>query len=293
MIIVKLKGGLGNQMFQYAFGRNLSILKNVKLKIDIEEYNRHRLREYSLDCFNIFADIASAQDLKKVDVDYSIINKIYKKIIKRKSNKHLIENIEMEGIFYSEIFDIEDDIYLDGYWQNEGYFKNIEPIIKKDFSFKTPPSGLNKDYLERIKNSNSVSVHIRRGDYVNNHQTLKVHGLLDLSYYNKTISIIRNKIKNPVFFAFSDDIDWAKKNLDIDGSIIFVNHNNEQNAFEDLRLMINCKHNIIANSSFSWWGAWLNDNQNKVIIAPRQWFSKEEMKKRKSFNIVPLNWIKI
>lgn len=297
MIIVKIKGGLGNQMFQYAIGKSFSYYNQCELKLDLREFKKYKLHKYNLDCFNIDADFASSDDFKKVNMtllNNSLFSKIYFKLKRNKSNHQYQAEVKgMEGSFCPEIFNLKGDVYLDGYWQNEGYFKNIEQIIRSDFSFKEKPSQLNGEYLEKIRESNSVSVHIRRGDYINNPKTLKVHGFLGLNYYMQAIEIIKDNIKNPEFFIFSDDIGWAKNNLKINYPIHFIDHNNKESGHEDLRLMINCKHNIIANSTFSWWGAWLNNNPNKIVIAPSQWMSRDEMEKRKNFDIIPKEWIKL
>jgi hypothetical protein len=160
----------------------------------------------------------------------------------------------------------------------------------KDFNFKNHPTGQNKLTLNIINNTNSVSLHIRRGDYIKNLETYNKHGLIDLYYYYKAINYIKEHVYNPTFFIFSDDITWAKENLNIELPVYFIDFNDQTRNYEDLRLMKNCKYNIIANSSFSWWGAWLNDFSNKIVIAPKKWFNDDTIN---TYDLTPLDWILI
>ena len=298
MIIIKIKGGLGNQMFQYALGRSISLCCNKAVKFDLFEFEKYKLHNYSLDCFDVKVDIATKDDLRRFGISYHnnrLIHAIFRRIQNSLiiNSRYKLKNEEYQGGFDRSVFEIKNDVYLDGYWQNEKYFKEIEDVIRKDFSFKEKPNKLNSNYLDKIEKVNSVSLHIRRGDYASNPKTLKFHGLLGLDYYEKAVEIIENNIKNPEFFVFSDDIEWAKDNLKINYPVNFVNNNSKEKGYEDLRLMMNCKNNVIANSTFSWWGAWLNNNPEKIVIAPSQWFSKEEMEKRKNWDIIPKEWKKI
>lgn len=298
-IVVKLKGGLGNQMFQYAIGRALAIKNKDSLFLDLTFLLNKNLssRNYGLDVFDIKANPTF---LSKVSLRTSsfnpLINKKSRSLNKIKNIIDLQQNInetqDIEGSFKSkrEFLNQKGNLYLNGYWQNERYFKDIEHTIREDFSFENKPSKINKEFLKKISKTNSISLHIRRGDYAKNSKTLATHGLLGLDYYFNAINIMKEKLPNFELFVFSDDIDWAKKNLNIDTSVNFIDHNKKD--YEDLRLMINCKHHIIANSSFSWWGAWLSKNNNKIVIAPDNWFTKKGLEGRKNFNIVPDNWIK-
>ena len=175
--------------------------------------------------------------------------------------------------FHSEILNLPNNVYLNGYWQSEKYFNNIEDIIRKEITFKKEPNDLNKKHIDKIISANSVSVHIRRGDYMNNPSTKKKLGLCSDEYYFKAINYIAENIENIHFFIFSDEPQIAKNLLEkIKHPKTFI-YNNNDNGSEDLRLMSYCKHNIIANSSFSWWGAWLNKNNNKIVTAPKHWFN--------------------
>ena len=295
MIIIKLQGGLGNQMFQYAIGRKLSILNKTELKLDLNflldrtPRPNFTYRDYNLNIFNLKVEFATQEQIKPF-VNYpdnKIKIKIYTYLFLVKNNKYINEK---QPTCEPDIFKLTGNIYLDGYWQTEKYFSDIKNILYNDFTIKIPQDKKNQEIAEIIKNSNSVSIHIRRGDYIENKQTYNVHGVCDLDYYNNCINLLLKQIENPRFFIFSDDHQWATENLKLDYPITFVDHNDGSKNYEDLRLMSQCKHNIIANSSFSWWGAWLNSNPEKIIIAPQKWFS---VTTRNIKDLIPDSWIKL
>jgi Glycosyl transferase family 11 len=264
MIIVNLYGGMGNQLFQYAAGRQLAEKHHTTLKVDIENFKTDKRREYSLHHFNIKEIFCTSFD---------------KAIIKWKERTRKLLNKEKPGAIYTEqsrgfdekFMKLRNNTYLDGYWGNEKYFTTIENIIRTEFTVRLPPTGINEMYLQKIKATNSVAIHVRRGDYVSNKETNAFHGVCSVAYYQEAITQLSAKISDPHFFIFSDDIPWVKENLLINKfPVDYIEHNNNL-AHEDLRLMHSCKHNIIANSSFSWWGAWLNNNPGKIVIAPEKW----------------------
>lgn len=282
MIIIKLIGGLGNQLFQYSLGRHLSIRNNAQLKLDVSGFETYKLHKYSLYNFNIVENFSSNEEVKKLGINNKILKNInnllplqYRKYIK-----------ESGYLFAPMILDLKDNVYLEGYWQSEKYFKDIEDAIKKEITLKVEVDELVQNLIDGTE---SVSLHIRRADYVTSPKAIKVYSACSLEYYRQAIDIITKKISNPNFFVFSDDIDWAKKNLKINYPLFFVDHGAEKN-YEDLILMSKCRHNIIANSSFSWWGAWLNNNSDKIIIAPKKWFNDNS---KNTSDLLPNNWIKI
>ena len=291
MIIVKLSGGLANQMFQYALGRALSIKNNDELKLDVSGFAQtpagDTKREYELKFFNIEEKFASEKEIRPL----IIRNKFLVKVIRRLpflsfiNKRHVIEH----GInFQPEILKLKGDLYLEGFWQRKNYISSIEKIIRQDFTLKPEfASRLKQDWLNKINNSNSISVHVRRGDYVTNKITNKLFGVCDLDYYYQGIKLIAAKLKNPAFFVFSDDLDWCQKNIKSSFPIHFVTGNK---SYEDLILISNCKHNILANSSFSWWSAWLNSNPDKIVIAPKQWFKKKILS---ASDLIPESWLTI
>ena len=286
MIVINLRGGLGNQMFQYAFARYLSIINNAELKLDISSFENYEWHTYGLNAFHISENILSHSEKNN-------FLKTNDSFLKRKFKNIFFRNIEVveKNIMYNEKYKIlKDPLYLTGYWQSEYYFKDIEDIIRNDFSFKFEPSHKNFTYLENIKNENSVSLHIRRGNYENDPNVNKVHGTISMNYYENAIELITSKILDPIFYIFSDDINWSKNYLKIKYPTNFIDFNDLD--YEDLRLMSNCKHHIIANSSFSWWAAWLNPSRNKIVISPKIWFKDEYLNSLTS-NLIPKEWYRI
>jgi hypothetical protein len=295
MIIVKLQGGLGNQMFQYAIGRKLSLLNKTQLKLDLNflldrtPRSDFTYRDYNLNIFNLKLEFATSDEIKPF-VNYlgsKIKRKIYTYLFLGKNNKYISEK---QFTCDPNIFKLTGNIYLDGYWQSEKYFADIKDILYREFTIKYPQDIRSREISNMIKNTESVSIHIRRADYVQNQLTYKIHGICDLDYYYNCINLLLDKVQNPHFFIFSDDTQWVKENLKLNYPITFVDHNNASRNYEDLRLMSQCQHNIIANSTFSWWGAWLNQNPDKIVYAPQKWFNDQT---RDTKDIIPETWVKV
>ena len=288
MIITRISGGLGNQMFQYAIAKSMAKKNDDIFKLDISFYPKQILRKYELNYFNIEENIATEKESNnlrgKEDFLYKVKNKLGLKI-NRPSSYTFENNITT---FDKEVWYKSKNIYLDGFWQNESYFEMIRDDILKDFTLKIDISNEAKKYLKSIKKENSISLHVRRGDYVQNTHTNSVHGTCGLEYYKSAIEYISKKTTIPIFYIFSDDISWCKENFDFIDNIVFVD--DTKTAFDDLELIKNCKHNIIANSTFSWWGAWMNKYDEKIVIAPKVWFIDE---KWKNLSIALNDWIKI
>jgi len=285
MIIVKLQGGLGNQLFQYAAGRNLAIKNNTTLKLDIHSYQNNPDRSYGLDIFNIdehFATDAEISNLNKAG-----LNKLVEKLKPFASKTTIIED---NHDFNKDVLELSGNKYLIGYWQSEKYFKSIENLIRQEITLKDKLSENYSDMAIEIKSTNSISLHVRRGDYMANPKFSKIFQILDLDYYKKAIDLITEQIADPSFYVYSDDLPWAKDNLPIPHPHVFVNPDKKLKDGEELMLMSLCKHNIIANSSFSWWVAWLNQNPEKIVIAPKKWSNDNSTN---TFDLLPNNWIKI
>lgn len=267
MIIVKLQGGLGNQMFQYALGRNLSLIHNVPFKIDssyLRKPNQSR-RTFLLDGFNIAATEATVAEIAQYR---STFQKVLDWLRPEPKRKKVLE--------HSPDFDPSllkrSDGYFDGHWHNKKYFQANEQTIRKDFTLKNPFGASARETSEKIKSEhNATSLHIRRGDYVTISKIAAVHGTLPLSYYETACEIILDKNPDAHFFISSDDIAWSKANFPKNLPATFIS-SPEISECEELTLMSMCKHNIIANSTFSWWGAWLNTNSDKIVIAPKDWY---------------------
>ncbi len=288
MIIVKLQGGLGNQMFQYALGRNLSLIHKVPFEMDLSYLKKPNQsgRAYQLNGFNLKTTEASEKEIRKYTgpipklLDRFFRNRLYK--------KHIKETFDGFNAYVLK----RGDGYFDGHWnmQSERYFHPNEEAIRKDFQLKTSLNNKALEVSKRINNTeNSTSVHIRRGDYVTIGKVADVHGILPISYYKNACEMIVGKFPNATFFIFSDDIKWAEENFPRNYPAVFVSSSNISDH-EELKLMSSCKHNIIANSTFSWWGAWLNENKDRVAISPAKWFKSGNYN---TGNIVPKGWFKI
>ena len=258
MITVRIFGGLGNQMFQYAAGRSLSKKYGVKLKLDTSFFKSNKERKFLLDKFDVSEDIVISHDMTLFN------SKLVRKVLAMiKLPKWYHRNYS--NTFQSDFFNLPDNAYIDGYFQDERYFKDIKDILVKEFLPSFVLSDEYKLWLETIKSSNSVSIHVRRGDYLLK-KNIEVHGVLGVDYYERAVSKINKNVEHPKFFIFSDDEQWCIENIipiTKNGQIVKIRSENRD--VEELILMSKCKHNITANSSYSWWGAWLNQNENKII----------------------------
>ncbi len=284
MIISKLLGGLGNQMFQYAVGMHLAYKLKMPYYLDIDQLNRDTLRNYELNHFNISASIASEKNITSFPVGASSLKQFFN------SRKYVVEE---ELNYNPHLLDLKKPSYLEGYWQSEKYFHEIREIIGNEFVIISPLSDQTLAIEEELHTSyNCVGVHFRRGDYVANAKTNKVHGICSLDYYESAINHFREKYSNLKLYIFSDDIDWVKENLKVNVPVSYVHHNDAEHAYQDLYLMSQCKHQIIANSSFSWWAAWLNSNENKEIVAPSKWFV-DTNRENQAVDIVPESWLRL
>jgi hypothetical protein len=287
MIIVKLMGGLGNQMFQYTAARSLSSSQRIYFDYSFLNNNNTSLegftaRTFELNVFNNLKINGISSYLLRFLLSKNKKYALLKRLLPTKFKKVIYVN---EENFKDTItkFNGHFSYYLDGYFQNPLHFESMRKSLLKEFSFPNTSFSFN-ELKNEIKQVNSVSIHIRRGDYLNPNVS-DFHGILSLEYYQKAVSIINTKIINPVYFIFSDDPNWCKENLLFINEKIIVSGNQE--AWIDMYLMTQCKHQIIANSSFSWWGAWLNQNPDKVVISPKKWFTSIET------NIIPKEWISL
>lgn len=289
MVIVKLMGGLGNQMFQYAFGRHIALKNKRPLKLDLSFYEQEASRQYELGHFAIDVEIASQEEIDALkERHFSLASCLSRRFLAAKP-----QFVHQKGMAFDPGYSrTQRDVYLDGYWQSENFFRESAEQIKRDFQFKTEASSPNRQLLSEIAGVTAVSLHIRRGDLVENKSLNKIHGLCTLEYYSKAADLISRQTSQPVFFIFSDDMEWAKNHLKLNHEMRFVDINDQQSAHEDFRLMSCCKHNILANSSFSWWAAWLNQNYGQITIAPKKWFADAELDKQSSA-IAPDTWIRI
>lgn len=289
MIMIKLQGGLGNQMFQYAAGKRLAMRRNAELKADgtlyETEQNNMTPRSFELSCFDMDVQFAQEREIQRFKKEPNLMYRIRRRL--GMTPRSLIFT-EKQFSFDPAVLELPDDMYIQGYWVSEKYFKDIEETIRKDFTFSEPLEGKNKEIAGRIGKVNSVSIHVRRGDYVASKKTNSFHGTCDISYYEKAIEYIAKRVDDPHFFVFSDDIEWVKENLSIPYTTEYIDWNTGKESYRDMQLMSLCKHNIIANSTFSWWGAWLNANEGKIVVAPKRWFKAQEVN---TDDLFPKEWV--
>lgn len=280
MILVELRGGMGNLMFQYAAAKSLSLSLNEKLMVDISFFN-YDVDRFDLKYFSIPDEIAPVEVvLKRQNTS------LLKKIIQRILPAHKREKYR-EPFFHYDInfFKASKDVYLKGLRQSYLYFEKYQNEIKKLFTIKEPYIKHLELFANEIKMNNSISIHIRRGDYLGTVAYNEL-GLASIDYYKQAIALINKKVKNPIFYFFSDDIDWVRNEFKLSNAI-FVSNKITQNHIEDFYLMSQCRHNIIANSTFSWWAAWLNESPEKIVVAPKKWFNKL---KHSTKDLFPKNW---
>jgi hypothetical protein len=296
MIVVKLISGLGNQLFQYTIGRQLSIKHNVPLKLDTSFFSGQSLRSYKLDNYNIKAQIASSEDVDKLlywEKRSGFISKVYKKAerIIPKNKRPYFKEMEW-WVYDPALLTVSSNVYLDGYWQNHKYFENINRKIFDELTLIEEDAAVSAIEKNIVGNHSSVSIHIRRGDYITNTEAFNLMGVLPLSYYLKAIDLINSKLNNPSYYIFSDDLNWAKDNLKINRSVTYIDlEAGSKYDYVELDLMSKCYHNIIANSTFSWWGAFLNRNPEKIVVSPTNWVIRPEINARIQLQFP--SWIKM
>lgn len=290
MIISQIIGGLGNQMFQYAAGRSLSIGRNQAFLLDIAgfvDYGLHQGFELQR-VFNCPAKTATKSDLRYV-LGWQV-SSIVRRLLARSSlaawrREGLV--IEPHFHYWPGINHVPQDCYLAGYWQSQKYFQTQTAAIRADFTFKSALTKQNAELARQIGQVNAVSLHVRRGDFIHDPKANVIHGVCSLDYYQAAIRHISDRLELPYFFIFSDDIEWVRDHLKMDWPCQYVDHNQAAENYNDMRLMSLCRHHIIANSSFSWWGAWLNPSAEKIVVAPNKWFNNGNT----VVDLIPHTWV--
>ena len=287
MVIARLNGGLGNQMFQIALGTVLEIIGKNVLYDNYDIITRENVSNMTKACdvFDLNLKYANEDQVAKMsDKNNSVFNRIRRKVLGRKET-HYYEKVE--GQLDNKIFKLE-NAYLDGFWQTEKYFFEYKREIYDLFRFKSINDKCNLEFIDSINNTEvSISIHIRLGDYETDQNKKVFGGICTKDYYIKSINYFMERYNNPVFYIFSND----KKFLNdyrMKCKFFIVDCNDEKNAWKDMYLMSICKHNIIANSSFSWWGGYLNKYEHKTIIAPKKWLNIHDMPE-----ICPDSWVRI
>ncbi len=299
MIIVKLQGGLGNQMFQYALGRALGLRTGDAVLFDkswfIDVPAHETIRAFALDIFSLPIRFADKKDIP-LEQRNVLLRRLpfWRALCGRPAWVVLFDHSPVAQKRILE-WRAGGNVFLQGFWQSEKYFKDAEDVIRNDFAFRAVPDEANQAMLDKMASDlrggvESVSVHVRRGDYSSDPKTHAHHGLLPLEYYQSAMSVIDKRFPRGCYYVFSDDLSWCRDNLRFKGEGVFVDVNAGKPAWMDMRLMTRCRHHIIANSSFSWWGAWLNASPDKVVVAPQQWLSQARLV---NDDIWPGDWLKI
>ncbi len=292
MIVVKLMGGLGNQLFQYALGRRLAYERGTSLKLDLSWFQTQTLRSYQLDPMKICAEIASPGDIEKLTRANwgGLKGRIYQAIQRRMPYYRRRVVAEKDRFFDSHVVNKGSrNAYLMGYWQSEKYFEPIASLLREELKLKEPLSPACQAWKENISRLQSTtSLHVRRGDYVSNPHDTK--GPCSPAYYPEAISYIRQRLPGRTIFVFSDDIDWTRQNFSSYSPMEFVKLESTNRDQEEMWLMSLCDHHIIANSTYSWWGAWLGTNAEKIVIAPQKWYVD---KTRNTKDFIPETWIRM
>lgn len=278
MKIVRIQGGLGNQMFQYALAYKLKQLyPDERVLLDTIQFKGYPWHPYELNnVFGVELPFASFFEVAKMANPFPgytrfgrIAGGIFNRFVGERS--HYISESQ-QFVFDDSVLTKEGDFYYDGYWCNQGYFIDIRPNILEIYSFKPTLSPHNEEMRMRIRDCNSVSLHVRRGNYL---LFDEFKDICEKPYYKNAISYIKNHVSDPRFFVFSNDIQWCKDNLkDLMDDYVFVENDEPMNNYVDMQLMSCCRHNIIAHSTFSWWAAWLNQNTDKIVVAPSIWNNK-------------------
>jgi Glycosyl transferase family 11 len=285
IVVIQLMGGVGNQLFQYSAARSLSIDLGAKLLIDLSWFAGDHGRLYELGKFNL--PIAVINKIPQFPCGAGIfVHKLLRTLTIKK----------LGATFYNEpSFDWDPDlkkilapVYLYGYFQSEKYFLPHEKTIRHDLKYDGPYPERCNSLIQRIGEVDSIALHVRRGDYLHN-KNMNVYHTQSVQYYKKAITTLSKNLRNPYCFIFSDDSSWVKENLIFDIPFEIVDINSEETPFWDLMLMSKCKHFIIANSTFSWWSAWLGADPQKKVIAPINWFKSNRHVK----DLLPSNWINL
>ena len=276
-------------MFQYAAGLTVARRLGTDFMLDLTPFEGgYKLHRYGLNHLNISAPAASREEIGRLkNRRLKSLPKFMRPALEKKRTHY--RNLSLA--FDPRVVQLQAPIYLEGYFQSERYFKEIEGDIRREFSFRTEASDENVRMLEHIRNTpNATAIHVRRGDYVTDTVTHELHGTCSADYYRTAIAKLQEQVREVQAFVFSDEADWAEENLKLEVPTCVVRHNPPERGYEDLRLMAACRHFIIANSSFSWWGAWLSSSPGKTVYAPEKWMRDPALN---SPDIYPREWIKV
>jgi Glycosyl transferase family 11 len=290
-ILVRIEAGLGNQLFQYAAGKSLAQRVGAELLLDVSSYETDRLRSYQLANLNISARLAGRFRCRW---ENQMRRKTFAPVrwpLRLAGSRLVFRHVpDLQQGFDGRLAKMDGNIFLTGYWQSERYFADIREVLLKEFTFKDEPDAVNRQMLARIAAAKAVCVHVRRGDFVTTDIGRRRHGVCGMDYYQTAFRWLQGRFSGLEFFIFSDDPQWVAAHFPHDESTTIVAHNAGRNDAEDLRLMMHCRHFIVANSTFSWWAAWLGRAAEKIIIAPQRWYVSDELSEQ---DLVPESWIRL
>lgn len=279
MIVTRLIGGLGNQMFQYAFGLGLAQETDQELFIDVSGFENYDLHALAIDNFAISGKRLPKSEIHRIPARYRGASRVQESVqsllgrFRSAKSAPLTLRREKPFGFHSEYLAPEQNLYLDGYWQGESFFPQMQDTLRNEFALMDLLSSKSLDLSAEMADCESVAVHVRRGDYVTDSETGKIYRSLDARYYQTCLQNLKQHIRNPKVFLFSNDIDWCLTHLNVGIPFTPVAHNDATTAHEDLYLMSRCRHSVIANSTFSWWGAFLGaDHSSRRVYYPDPWF---------------------
>jgi hypothetical protein len=295
MIIVRIQHGLGNQLFQYAAARSVADFRKTELRLEVRRFSRDKLRNYELHHYRISAPIATRAELASVRAQKPPLPllALYRTKLAKRPPEIIYK--EKTWAYDPDVYTVPLPILLVGFFQSPRYFDRIRETLLEELTPIDEPTGQNRDTLDQIQQTNAVFVHVRRGDYVSDAVVNSKHGICSLDYYERAWTYLRKRVASPHLYIFSDDPQWTRENLRFDAPRTYVDHNGPGAGHEDLRLMSHCRHAIIANSSFSWWGAWLGRNPDKIIIAPAQWWAVPDEKSYfgTTKDLCPTEWVRM
>ncbi|MEK7636842.1 MAG: alpha-1,2-fucosyltransferase [Patescibacteria group bacterium] len=292
MIISHIIGGTGNQMFQYAVGRALALRLGTEVKVDVTEFARYPLRTYDLHKFNVHTAKASAQEFLTLrgQINQGPSSRLLQRLLPRIYRTKTGYYKERGFTFDTNVLNLPDNTLLEGFWQSEKYFTDVADTIRQDFMTTEPLDPVNQHLYDQIKGTMAIAVHVRRGDYVTNSVTNAFHGTTPLEYYRAAVQKMTAYVPQATFFVFSDDHPWVQQNLKFNAPTVFVTANDASRSHFDLHLMRACQHHVLANSSFSWWGAWLAEHPTQHVIAPARWFANISLDTK---DLIPDRWEKM
>jgi len=297
LIVIKLMGGLGNQMFQYAAGRSLSLRLGTELKMDRSFLDGPQTgntpRSYELGDLCVREEFADSRELAELTGREA--TRWQTALLRLRQEAGLSRyrpNVLRESGFRFQpgFLTVSGDVYMEGYWQSEKYFSGDSDVIRREFSLRRPLEGRDRELAAAVEGENSVSVHVRRGDYVRRTETMRFHGVCGEEYYRRCADIVSQRIPDPHFVVFTDDPGWARESIRTRHRITFVDWDAPRPGSTDLELMSRCRHHVLANSSFSWWGAWLGTHPGDLVLAPERWFNEPEMD---TADLLPASWERV